>query len=185
MKLKQVLDRHGISDEAPASFSLNSPIVQQYLAAHPFWSLAVMVVRSIITRSLKHTQTPVFTQNVRLRYLTTSNTRPKAQSDTTPPRQQNWLTRQVKSSPTALKYFLKVARLMGYISPQQIAARRALYIYREICAVKADEDSEFWTRGECHRILALLRDHKVSRLHANLILSQTATYLPLSSHGLP
>ena len=139
---------------------LSSLDVQQCLAGPPS-SLAVMVVR-LIARSLKHIRKPVFTQNARPRYLTTSNAPPNAQSGTTPPRQQNWLTRQVKASPVALKYFLKVASLMGYTSPQQIAARRALYIYREICAVRADEESAFWTRGECYKTLPLLRFHKVS-----------------------
>ncbi|KAH7914937.1 hypothetical protein BJ138DRAFT_1078570 [Hygrophoropsis aurantiaca] len=61
---------------------------------------------------------------------------------------QSWLTKKVRSSPALLALFLGAARALGYGSPQQLANRRALALYNEFCAQRADEEAVFW-RDEC------------------------------------
>lgn len=119
-------------------------------------SSTTMVARYMLARSLRNARSPIFAQTLRPRYLATSNTPATASTSSpnpaTPRRQESWLTRKVRSSPTALKYFLKVAKALGYASPQQVAARRALFLYRDICAIRADEESAFWQNGECSSV---------------------------------
>ncbi|KAH8998332.1 hypothetical protein EDB86DRAFT_3064173 [Lactarius hatsudake] len=66
-----------------------------------------------------------------------------------PPPEQSWLTRKLKQSPTAMRVFLKVFGALGYGSSRQVAARRALALYEQLCAGRAEEDREFWAQ-ECH-----------------------------------
>jgi len=47
----------------------------------------------------------------------------------------------------AMRAFLKVFGALGYRSSKQIAARRALALYEQLCSGRADEDSAFW--AEC------------------------------------
>jgi hypothetical protein len=46
-----------------------------------------------------------------------------------------------------MRVFLKVFGALGYSSSRQVAARRALALYEELCADRAEEDREFWARG--------------------------------------
>lgn len=62
-------------------------------------------------------------------------------------REPSWLTRKLKQSPTAMRAFLKVFGALGYGSSRQIAARRALALYDQLCTGRAEEDSAFWTKG--------------------------------------
>jgi cytochrome b pre-mRNA-processing protein 3 len=64
-------------------------------------------------------------------------------------REPSWLTRKLKQSPTAMRAFLKVFSALGYGSSKQIAARRALALYEQLCSGRADEDSAFWAEGMC------------------------------------
>ena len=64
-----------------------------------------------------------------------------------PAREQSWLTRKLKQSPTAMRAFLRVFGAMGYGSSRQIAARRALALYEQLCAGRAEEDRQFWAEG--------------------------------------
>ncbi|KAF8267884.1 hypothetical protein EI94DRAFT_1579492 [Lactarius quietus] len=66
-----------------------------------------------------------------------------------PPPEQSWLTRKLKQSPTAMKVFLNVFGVLGYGSSRQVAARRALALYEQLCAGRAEEDREFWAQ-DCH-----------------------------------
>ena len=49
----------------------------------------------------------------------------------------------------AMRAFLKVFGALGYGSSKQIAARRALALYEQLCSGRADEDSVFWAEGMC------------------------------------
>lgn len=71
-----------------------------------------------------------------------------------PPREQSWLTRKLKQSPIAMRAFLRVFGAMGYGSSRQIAARRALALYEQLCAGRAEEDRQFWAEG-AHGFFAL------------------------------
>ncbi|KAI0045375.1 hypothetical protein FA95DRAFT_1561176 [Auriscalpium vulgare] len=66
-----------------------------------------------------------------------------------PPPPQAWLTRQLKQSPMAMRVFMKLFGALGYSSPKQIAARRALAMYEQLCARRAEEEKEFWSR-DCY-----------------------------------
>ena|SRR6266849_6337347 len=71
------------------------------------------------------------------------------QHEKEPTRQPSWLTRKLKQSPMAMRAFLKVFGALGYRSSKQIAARRALALYEQLCSGRADEDSAFWAEGMC------------------------------------
>ncbi|KAI9449711.1 hypothetical protein BJY52DRAFT_1306179 [Lactarius psammicola] len=71
------------------------------------------------------------------------------QHEKAPPPEQSWLTRKLRQSPTAMRVFLKVSGALGYGSSRQVAARRALALYEQLCAGRAEEDREFWAK-ECH-----------------------------------
>ena len=47
----------------------------------------------------------------------------------------------------AMQVFLKVFGALGYGSSRQIAARRALALYEQLCTGRAEEDSAFWAKG--------------------------------------
>jgi cytochrome b pre-mRNA-processing protein 3 len=71
------------------------------------------------------------------------------QHEKAPLPEQSWLTRKLKQSPTAMTVFLKVFGALGYGSSRQVAARRALALYEQLCAGRAEEDREFWAQGVC------------------------------------
>ncbi|THH20503.1 hypothetical protein EW146_g878 [Bondarzewia mesenterica] len=79
--------------------------------------------------------------------LTTGPSQPyRHEKPLAPP--QSWFTRQLKKSPTAMRIFLKVFGSLGYASSKQVSARRALVLYKELCAGRAEEEESFW-RDEC------------------------------------
>jgi len=53
-----------------------------------------------------------------------------------------------------MRAFLRVFGAMGYGSSRQIAARRALALYEQLCAGRAEEDRQFWAEG-AHGFFAL------------------------------
>ncbi|KIY54006.1 hypothetical protein FISHEDRAFT_63202 [Fistulina hepatica ATCC 64428] len=57
---------------------------------------------------------------------------------------QNWLTRKVLSSPTWRKNFMRLVTLLGYNTPQQVAGRRSFVLYERVCAVRPDDEADFW-----------------------------------------
>src|SRR5712672_2429408 len=69
------------------------------------------------------------------------------QHEKAPAREPSWLTRKLKQSPAAMQVFLKVFGALGYGSSRQVAARRALALYEQLCAVRAEEDRKFWAQG--------------------------------------
>jgi hypothetical protein len=46
-----------------------------------------------------------------------------------------------------MRTFLRVFGAMGYGSSRQIAARRALALYEQLCTGRAEEDRQFWAEG--------------------------------------
>ncbi|KAF5338517.1 hypothetical protein D9611_013257 [Ephemerocybe angulata] len=61
--------------------------------------------------------------------------------------QESWLTRKVEESPAAKSLLMAAAKVLGYGSPRQLAARRAFVLYEKVAAVRADEDMGFWLDG--------------------------------------
>jgi cytochrome b pre-mRNA-processing protein 3 len=64
-----------------------------------------------------------------------------------PSPEQIWLTRKLKQSPTAMRVFLKISGALEYGSSRQVAARRALALYQQLCASREEEDRQFWAKG--------------------------------------
>ncbi|KAI0056044.1 hypothetical protein BV25DRAFT_1814747 [Artomyces pyxidatus] len=97
-----------------------------------------------------------------------------------PPPPQTWLTRKLNKSPTAMRVFLKVFGALGYASPKQVAARRALVMYEQLCAGRAEEEKEFWHR-DCHLPPTFQSWFTVTNLHV-WILTTRLRALP-APHG--
>jgi cytochrome b pre-mRNA-processing protein 3 len=49
-----------------------------------------------------------------------------------------------------MRAFLRVFGALGYGSRRQVAARRALGLYEQLCAGRAEEDRRFWAEGACN-----------------------------------
>ncbi|KAF8486757.1 hypothetical protein F5888DRAFT_1760218 [Russula emetica] len=102
------------------------------------------------------------------------------QHEKEPTREPSWLTRKLKQSPMAMRAFLKVFGALGYGSSKQIAARRALALYEQLCSGRADEDSAFWAE-ECHLPLTFQSWFTVTNLHVWMLTTRLRT-LP-APHG--
>ncbi|TFY76045.1 hypothetical protein EWM64_g7967 [Hericium alpestre] len=76
--------------------------------------------------------------------------------------------------------FMKVFGALGYGSSKQVAARRALAIYENLCAVRAEEEQDFW-QHECHLPPTFQSWFTVTNLHVWLITTRLRA-LP-SPHG--
>ncbi|KDR65768.1 hypothetical protein GALMADRAFT_131306 [Galerina marginata CBS 339.88] len=116
-----------------------------------------MVAHSISLRHLRAYKLPHFASS---RYIGSTTTRnaPKTTRSATLPElststagsdpPKSWLTRKVETSPTARRIFFNLTNLLGYGSEKQVAGRRALAFYEQVCAVMPDQESDFW-QNEC------------------------------------
>jgi hypothetical protein len=114
-------------------------------------------------------------------------TKPYQHNKAAPP-EQSWLTRKLKQSPTAMRAFLKVFGALGYGSSRQVAARRALALYDQLCAGRAEEDRGFWAEGAHARTpLFFIRTQVTSFVLSFFLFSgrQSAISLRRSSPGSP
>ncbi|KAF8549515.1 hypothetical protein OG21DRAFT_1421161 [Imleria badia] len=99
-----------------------------------------------------------------------------------PPKQpQSWLTHRVKANPVLYTVFLGFARALGYGSPKQLANRRALHMYNILCAMRADQEANFW-RKECALPPTFQSWFTVTNLHVWLLTVRLRA-LP-APHGL-
>lgn len=103
-----------------------------------------MLSRSFLRRSLSLRPLPCFRVPPRPSHFRCLTSQPA----TPEPQKQSWLTHRVQTSPTSKKLFMAAMRLFGYGSPKQLAGRRAFVLYEHVCAVKPDEDRQFWSDGE-------------------------------------
>lgn len=58
------------------------------------------------------------------------------------------VVQKIRANPIAFKIVQALGRVMGYGSTKQVAGRRTLAMYEQVCAVKASEDRVFWEEGE-------------------------------------
>ncbi|KII86659.1 hypothetical protein PLICRDRAFT_113559 [Plicaturopsis crispa FD-325 SS-3] len=111
-----------------------------------------MAARSQLIRRFRLSETCSLLTRTEIRALATSSAPKKLPQATSsappPPPPKSWLTRQVQSSPTTRRIFMGIANLLGYGSPKQVAGRRGMILYRELCAVRATEEEDFW-RNDC------------------------------------
>ena len=61
--------------------------------------------------------------------------------------ERSWLVQKIRANPVAFKTIRALSRALGYGSTKQVAGRRTLAMYEQVCAVKASEDRVFW-QGE-------------------------------------
>jgi cytochrome b pre-mRNA-processing protein 3 len=61
-----------------------------------------------------------------------------------PEQGRSWVVQKIRANPTALKVVRALSRAMGYGSSKQVAGRRTLAMYEQVCAIKASEDRVFW-----------------------------------------
>ena len=61
--------------------------------------------------------------------------------------ERSWAVQKIRANPVALKIVRALGRAMGYGSSKQVAGRRTLAMYEQVCAIKASEDRVFW-QGE-------------------------------------
>ena len=64
-----------------------------------------------------------------------------------PEPERSWLVQKIRENPAAFKIVRALSRALGYGSTKQVAGRRTLAMYEQVCAVKASEDRVFW-QGE-------------------------------------
>ena len=62
--------------------------------------------------------------------------------------ERSWVVQKIRANPIAFKVVRALARAMGYGSTKQVAGRRTLAMYEQVCAIKASEDRVFWQEGE-------------------------------------
>ncbi|KAF8958679.1 hypothetical protein BDZ97DRAFT_1840847 [Flammula alnicola] len=130
-----------------------------------------MASRSILIRRLRSKNVAFSSAPTLIRYTSTKSTQkspPKASLPQEPPQQRSWLTRKVETSPAAKRVFLGISNALGYGSPKQMAGRRALAFYEQICAIKPDEDKEFW-QNECYLPPTFQSWFTITNLHVWLL----------------
>ncbi|RXW17004.1 hypothetical protein EST38_g8851 [Candolleomyces aberdarensis] len=104
-----------------------------------------------------------------VRYNSNASTSPgTSKSSSEPAQKPSWLTRQIESSPAAKSAFLGFAKVLGYGSPKQLAARRAFVLYEKIAAMKPDEDKAFWL-NDCYLPPTFQSWFTVTNLHVWLL----------------
>ncbi|KAF9647297.1 hypothetical protein BDM02DRAFT_3117313 [Thelephora ganbajun] len=58
--------------------------------------------------------------------------------------ERSWVVQKIRANPFTFKIVRALVRVMGYGSTKQVAGRRTLAMYEQVCAVKASEDRIFW-----------------------------------------
>ncbi|KAK7057469.1 hypothetical protein R3P38DRAFT_1175741 [Favolaschia claudopus] len=66
-----------------------------------------------------------------------------------PERRPTWLTRKLQENPKNLERFIKITNALGMGSPSVKATNRTFVLYERVCAIKADEEKQFW-QDECY-----------------------------------
>lgn len=80
-----------------------------------------------------------------------------------------------------MNVFMRFSRLLGYGSPKQLAARRALALYRGVCVNKADEEQKFW-QLECDLPPTFQSWFTITNLHVWLLIVRLRALPP--PHGM-
>jgi len=76
----------------------------------------------------------------------TPSSQPYRHEDAEPER--SWVAQKIRTIPIAFKIVRALGRAMGYGSTKQVAGRRTLAMYEQVCAIKASEDRVFWQEGD-------------------------------------
>jgi len=98
----------------------------------------------------------VVSRTQRFRRLATAPTPPEAPQPTPSSKlyqygkaepERSWVVQRIRANPIAFKIVRALGRALGYGSTKQVAGRRTLAMYEQVCAVKASEDRAFWQEG--------------------------------------
>ncbi|KZT22134.1 hypothetical protein NEOLEDRAFT_1138481 [Neolentinus lepideus HHB14362 ss-1] len=144
-----------------------------------------MSSRTLATRSMKkaiHHRANL--QSYTLRAASQSAVPSKSKSSSkqpASPREQAWLTKYLKEHPAAMSMFMGLSRLLGYGSPKQLAARRVMALYQQLCATRADEEMKFWQQ-ECDLPPTFQSWFTITNLHVWLLVVRLRALPP--PHGI-
>ena len=58
--------------------------------------------------------------------------------------ERSWVVQKIRANPIAFRVVRALGRALGYGSTKQVAGRRTLAMYEQVCAIKASEDRVFW-----------------------------------------
>ena len=61
-----------------------------------------------------------------------------------PELERSWVVQKIRVNPMALRIIRALSRTLGYGNTKQVAGRRTLAMYEQVCAIKALEDRVFW-----------------------------------------
>ncbi|KAF5353495.1 hypothetical protein D9756_008123 [Leucocoprinus leucothites] len=117
-----------------------------------------MLPRTLLTRTLTRSLASPARLRLPLRCITTQPQQPS----------KGWLTQKIESSPTARKWFMAIAKGLGYQSPKQLAGGRAFVLYERVAAPTPDQDPLFWQK-ECHLPPTFQSWFTVTNLHIWLL----------------
>jgi len=81
--------------------------------------------------------------------------------------EQSRVVQKIRANPIAFKIVRAIARAMGYGSTKQVAGRRTLAMYEQVCAIKASEDRVFW-QGEYLPLVCGLFPRRLTPGHLSL-----------------
>ncbi|KAF4622225.1 hypothetical protein D9613_008963 [Agrocybe pediades] len=116
------------------------------LASHPFPIRCITTTAANRAQKQKDTPKSGSVANDAQASTSTTSTTSSSSSNPEPEQQKSWLTRKVESSPAVRSAFLAFTGLLGYNSKTQVAGRQARAFYEDVCAVRPDEDREFWQK---------------------------------------
>lgn len=62
--------------------------------------------------------------------------------------ERSWVEQKIRANPITFKIVRALGRAMGYGNVKQVAGRRTLAMYEQVCAIKPSEDRVFWQEGK-------------------------------------
>ena len=93
--------------------------------------------------------------------------------------ERSWVVQKIRANPIAFKIVRALGRAMGYGSTKQVAGRRTLAMYEQVCAIKASEDRVFWQEGELFPSVRWLSSHRLTPRRLSL---RFAPNIPILVH---
>ena len=93
--------------------------------------------------------------------------------------ERSWVVQKIRANPIAFKVVRALSRALGYGSTKQVAGRRTLAMYEQVCAIKASEDRAFWQEGGHIMSVSSLLPCGLTQGHLSL---RFATNIPILVH---
>lgn len=130
-------------------------LVQHVIAASKFLPVFSFMASRLLQRQLIQAYPRLSVQNIPYRRISVYPSRKDEKKPERieipvpqrPPRQESWLTTQLRANPRLKHWFVKTLNLLGYGGPKQLAGRRTMVIFERICAGAPDINADFWHHG--------------------------------------